>query len=346
MKVLNYIFSAHRSLLFRVLTFSLILIAIPFTISLALQSQNLLGLAGTSGKIIFLEKPEILQPGVLIRVGLRAIEQNSSWVGLFAIGASDSEYLQRRSLRECLPSSEMSGKIRVCRFTMPTAPGLFEFRLYSQNNTRLADSQSVKVLGSQPSPTCTLMPPCLYREPFCAMKPPEPPGGWCPPPTSPTPYCIPIPIGCGTQPDGSTVVCDPPPGQKYCPTPTATPELCRPAFTHARNKLTGVCKLFPTSCLPDGWYADRSCQLSPTPGSVCIYEGRTYRSGERFPAADGCNSCSCDNGKVACTLIACPISPTPICTDKKPFGYACALAPQTCCLGRHWDSGVCGCVAL
>jgi len=37
----------------------------------------------------------------------------------------------------------------------------------------------------------------------------------------------------------------------------------------------------------------------------CQYGGKTYRSGERFPADDGCNSCSCGNGRVACTLMAC-----------------------------------------
>lgn len=37
----------------------------------------------------------------------------------------------------------------------------------------------------------------------------------------------------------------------------------------------------------------------------CQIGGKTYKSGESFPAEDGCNSCSCDNGNVACTLMAC-----------------------------------------
>lgn len=37
----------------------------------------------------------------------------------------------------------------------------------------------------------------------------------------------------------------------------------------------------------------------------CLYNDITYRSGEGFPAEDGCNSCSCQNGEVNCTLIAC-----------------------------------------
>ncbi len=36
----------------------------------------------------------------------------------------------------------------------------------------------------------------------------------------------------------------------------------------------------------------------------CSYKGKTYAQGESFP--DACNSCSCDNGQVACTMMACP----------------------------------------
>jgi hypothetical protein len=38
----------------------------------------------------------------------------------------------------------------------------------------------------------------------------------------------------------------------------------------------------------------------------CTYEGKIYNEGEGFKASDGCNSCSCTNGRVACTLMACP----------------------------------------
>lgn len=37
----------------------------------------------------------------------------------------------------------------------------------------------------------------------------------------------------------------------------------------------------------------------------CFYNGVTYQSGEGFADIDGCNSCSCEDGKVACTLMAC-----------------------------------------
>ncbi|EKE05277.1 MAG: hypothetical protein ACD_19C00371G0001 [uncultured bacterium] len=35
----------------------------------------------------------------------------------------------------------------------------------------------------------------------------------------------------------------------------------------------------------------------------CTYKGVTYLSGAGFK--DDCNSCSCENGEVACTLMAC-----------------------------------------
>lgn len=37
----------------------------------------------------------------------------------------------------------------------------------------------------------------------------------------------------------------------------------------------------------------------------CQYNGKTYKSGEGFLDEDGCNSCSCEDGKVACTAMAC-----------------------------------------
>lgn len=39
--------------------------------------------------------------------------------------------------------------------------------------------------------------------------------------------------------------------------------------------------------------------------STCEYDGKVYQHGDSFPSSDGCNSCSCDAGRVACTLKAC-----------------------------------------
>lgn len=37
----------------------------------------------------------------------------------------------------------------------------------------------------------------------------------------------------------------------------------------------------------------------------CEYNGKTYKPGEGFRSDDGCNSCSCENGQVACTMMFC-----------------------------------------
>lgn len=39
----------------------------------------------------------------------------------------------------------------------------------------------------------------------------------------------------------------------------------------------------------------------------CVYEGKTYAEGASFPASDGCNSCSCDSGQLACTQLGCHV---------------------------------------
>lgn len=44
--------------------------------------------------------------------------------------------------------------------------------------------------------------------------------------------------------------------------------------------------------------------ITPTNKS-CQYEGKVYASGEGFSDKDGCNSCSCENGQVACTVMIC-----------------------------------------
>ena len=41
----------------------------------------------------------------------------------------------------------------------------------------------------------------------------------------------------------------------------------------------------------------------------CEYNGWAYADGEIFDSSDGCNTCFCDDGSVACTEMACePLS--------------------------------------
>ncbi|KAL3869875.1 hypothetical protein ACJMK2_042502 [Sinanodonta woodiana] len=46
-----------------------------------------------------------------------------------------------------------------------------------------------------------------------------------------------------------------------------------------------------------------TCQTPPA--LPCIYNGKTYQTGEGFIADDGCNSCGCSDGRVMCTLMEC-----------------------------------------
>jgi hypothetical protein len=51
----------------------------------------------------------------------------------------------------------------------------------------------------------------------------------------------------------------------------------------------------------------------------CRYDGRVYPVGQSFPAADGCNGCSCrSDGQVACTLIFCG---APTCALDTTYSY-------------------------
>ena len=49
-----------------------------------------------------------------------------------------------------------------------------------------------------------------------------------------------------------------------------------------------------------GCYRDDTCAPK-----TCNYGSAEYRDGESFPANDGCNSCSCEDGSIFCTEMAC-----------------------------------------
>lgn len=38
---------------------------------------------------------------------------------------------------------------------------------------------------------------------------------------------------------------------------------------------------------------------------TCTHAGTDYEIGDTFPAGDGCNTCSCTDMGVACTIIGC-----------------------------------------
>lgn len=44
---------------------------------------------------------------------------------------------------------------------------------------------------------------------------------------------------------------------------------------------------------------------------ACAYAGKSHADGDSFPSTDGCNTCSCNDGEVSCTLIGCDPGPSP-----------------------------------
>jgi hypothetical protein len=76
-----------------------------------------------------------------------------------------------------------------------------------------------------------------------------------------------------------------------------------------RSLALAVCSL-PTSACVDAMVGEVE---------VCEYEGKGYALNDKFPAADGCNTCKCGiDGDVVCTEIACAANPA-VCDDK----YGC-----------------------
>lgn len=78
----------------------------------------------------------------------------------------------------------------------------------------------------------------------------------------------------------------------------------------------------------------------------CEYDGKVHHNGDSFPSADGCNTCSCANGAIACTEKACaaqwflscgdpvcggykPDPNVPLCTTQK-LGDPCAKTGDRC----------------
>jgi hypothetical protein len=88
-------------------------------------------------------------------------------------------------------------------------------------------------------------------------------------------------------------------------------------------------------------------------GRDCDRNGSTYHSGDTFAAGDGCNSCTCSDGMIACTTDVCPDACVG-CDDAMvlsacapsggcPSGPACGTS-GLCCNGLEMCvNGVCTC---
>ncbi len=79
--------------------------------------------------------------------------------------------------------------------------------------------------------------------------------------------------------------------------------------------------------------------------TTCSYEGQAYAQGSSFPAADGCNTCSCGPSGVACTKIACLQCNPAAETNRNYLGtpQSCMQIRFTCQAGWRPFQNDCGC---
>ena len=77
------------------------------------------------------------------------------------------------------------------------------------------------------------------------------------------------------------------------------------------------------------------CSGSVSTGSDgCNYNGKSYAVGDKFPASDGCNQCSCgEGGEAQCTLVGCEPGP-----DSGPY---CSVGAQRYAVGQQVSNDGC-----
>ncbi|MCK6509888.1 hypothetical protein L6R29_07990 [Myxococcota bacterium] len=71
----------------------------------------------------------------------------------------------------------------------------------------------------------------------------------------------------------------------------------------------------------------------------CTYDNKLYNDGESFPSSDGCNACTCREGKVMCTLLVCPQPCGGSGTAACPAGHYCNYNDGKC--GEMNTKGIC-----
>lgn len=69
--------------------------------------------------------------------------------------------------------------------------------------------------------------------------------------------------------------------------------------------LLGLCITLGTIVIGLISYIVFTSELTGREMARCEYNGWAYAHNESFDSTDGCNVCSCNNGEVVCTLMAC-----------------------------------------
>ena len=122
------------------------------------------------------------------------------------------------------------------------------------------------------------------------------------------------------------------------------------------SAVAALCKLLygePCDlCERQGWYGDGQCDTfcqAPDPdcgAGSCVYNGVTYQDGDGFPSSDGCNSCGCNNGDVACTERACAPEPKTCEYNGKTYQDGDGFPSTDGCNGCGCNNGVVLCTEL
>lgn len=115
------------------------------------------------------------------------------------------------------------------------------------------------------------------------------------------------------------------------------------------------------SCGPGGKVecTEKACLVDGGPpigspmadAGACTYGGKSYAEGANFPSSDGCNTCSCSGGGVACTRRACFPDAGPAQPDAAPAkpdaaadaGGGCRLGDKVYRAGEAFSDGCNSC---
>lgn len=121
------------------------------------------------------------------------------------------------------------------------------------------------------------------------------------------------------------------------PSPTSTgttkPSPTSTGTTKPTPTSTGTSKPTPTSTGSSTSNPPPPPPPPPPPKKNCDYEGTSIPHGTKFPAVDGCNTCSCQDGSLACTEIGCTTPTESACIlDGKVYesGSSNVPDPESC----------------
>ena len=154
-----------------------------FVSTLAFVATTCIGLAQAQAQTVTVSASST-QPGGAVTVTVANGPGNTQdWIGLYAVNAPASSYLDWKYLNNTRSSPRTALRSATLTFSMPAAPGTYEFRFFPRDNMSplLAKSTPVTV-GSQPT-----TPPPPPPPPPTPPPPPPPPPPTTPPPPPPPP---------------------------------------------------------------------------------------------------------------------------------------------------------------